>query len=42
MANIKLPGGRRVTVNTSSKSSGSRKAKTVIVSVKGEPGSKKS
>jgi hypothetical protein len=35
------PQGTRVTVHTSNRPAGSRKAKTVIVSVKGRPGSRR-
>jgi hypothetical protein len=41
MPTIKGPKGTRVTVHTSNRPSGSRKAKTVIVSVKGRPGSRR-
>ena len=39
MTTRKLPGGRKVSVNTSRKSSGGRKTKTGIVSIKGKRGS---
>jgi hypothetical protein len=39
MATKNLPGGRKVSVNTSKAPSGPRKTKTVIVSFKGKKGS---
>jgi hypothetical protein len=41
MPAIKGPKGTRVSVHTSNRPSGSRKAKTVIVSVKGQPGNRR-
>ena len=39
--NIKLPGGRRVMIWTSSKPSRGRKAWTGLIQIKGKPGSAK-
>lgn len=41
MATKKLPGGRKVSVNSSKKPSGGRRTRTVIVSIKGQRGTAK-
>jgi hypothetical protein len=41
MGNIKLPGGRRATIWTSSKPSGGRKAWSGFISIQGKAGSAK-